>query len=74
MLTSEDAVHGSFCCACYGVLLLIEGLLVQQALAPGDTDAGDGIADDIQRGDEHLNGAVDGQNEGAIFQRKKVLF
>lgn len=48
MLTSEDAVHGSFCCACYGVLLLIEGLLVQQALALGNADAGNCITHHVQ--------------------------
>ncbi len=64
MLTSEDAVHGSFCCACYGVLLLIEGLLVQQALAPGNADAGNCITHHVQGGDQHLDGAVDGQDQG----------
>ena len=64
MLTSEDAVHGSFCCACYGVLLLIEGLLVQQALALGNADAGNCITHHVQGGDQHLDGAVDGQDQG----------
>ena len=57
MLTSEDAVHGSFCCACYGVLLLIEGFLVQQALALGNADAGNCITHHVQGGDQHLDGA-----------------
>lgn len=71
MLTSEDALHGSFCCACYGVLLLIEGLLVQQALAPGNADAGNCITHHVQGGDQHLDGAVDGQDQG-VDQLSKV--
>jgi hypothetical protein len=47
-------------------------LFLQQALAPGDTDAGDGIADNVQRGDEHLDGTVDGQNEG-VGQQSAVV-
>ena len=36
-------------------LLLIIDVLFQQPFALGDADAGDGIADDIQGGDEHLS-------------------
>ena len=52
--------------------LLVVDLFLQQALAPGDTDAGDGIADNVQRGDEHLDGTVDGQNEG-VGQQSAVV-
>ena len=72
MLTSEDAVHGSFCCACYGVLLLIEGLLVQQTLALGNADAGNCITHHVQRGDQHLDGAVDSQDQG-VGQQSAVV-
>ena len=72
MLTSENAVHGSFCCACYGVLLLIEGLLVQQALALGNADAGNCITHHVQGGDQHLDGAVDGQDQG-VGQQSAVV-
>ena len=72
MLTSEDAVHGSFCCACYGVLLLIEGFLVQQALALGNADAGNCITHHVQGGDQHLDGAVDGQDQG-VGQQSAVV-
>ena len=45
------------------MILRVVNVLVQHALGLGDIDARGGIADNIERGDEHLDGAVDGEDE-----------
>ena len=52
--------------------LCVELFLVQQTLALGHADAGDRVAHHIQGGDEHLDGAVDGEDEG-VGQQGAVI-
>ena len=58
--------------------LCVEIFLVQQALALGHADAGDCVAHHVQGGDEHLDGAVDGKDEGvgqqgAVLKKKEQI-
>ena len=52
--------------------LCVELFLVQQTLALGHADAGHSVAHNIQGGDEHLDGAVDGEDEG-VGQQGAVI-
>ena len=54
------------------VCLRVVELLVQHALGLGNIDARGGVADDVERGDEHLDGAVDGEDQ-AVGQHGRVV-
>ena len=54
------------------MILRVVNVLVQHALGLGDIDARGGIADNIERGDEHLDGAVDGEDE-AVGQHCRII-
>ena len=54
------------------MILRVVDVLVQRALGLGDIDARGGIADNIERGDEHLDGAVDGEDQ-AVGQHCRII-
>ena len=54
------------------MILRVVDVLVQRALGLGDVDARGGVADDVECGDEHLDGAVDGEDQ-AVGQHSRVV-